>query len=346
MSDWDGIEEVVAVADAGSFAGGARAIGVSASHISRAIAGLEARLRAPIFFRTTRMVNLTDTGRSLVDQFRRIIQDRDEALALAGGDAEPQGELRITCSTTLGERFVAPIIRRFAIRYPLLSITIDLTNRVVDLVSEGYDLAVRTGHLNDSRLVASRIASRRLLLCAAPDYILGSGEPVCIADLDKYECLVGTASTWHFMLDGKDVVYRPRGRWHCNNGAATLDAALAGMGLCQLPEFYVRPYLGHGLTELLTAHRAAVEPIWAVYSQRRHLTPKVRLLVAALRQELDPSMREANFAATWHGNERAMANHNAEVVLLEQRNCLPTASGDDAPAQKLGDIGERAESVA
>lgn len=291
MARWDGIEEFVAVAQAGSFAAGAQALGVSTSHVSRAVARLEDRIQAQVFFRTTRKVTLTDTGRVLVEQCRRIIRERDEAFAMVSRRDEPQGELRVTCSTALGERFLAPILRRFAQENPRLSVTIDLTNRLVDLVAEGYDLAIRTGHLADSRLVGTRIASRRLYLCASPAYLDRAGRPREVAELALHDCLIGTSTTWHFRLDGQDHLFRPKGRWRCNSGEAVVDAALAGMGLCQLPEFYVLRHVAAGRLEtVLDGFRAADEPIWAVYPQQRHLPPKVRDLVRRLRAELGPAL--------------------------------------------------------
>lgn len=291
MTRWDGIEEFVAVDTAGSFAGGANILGLSTSHISRAIARLENRIQAQLFFRTTRKVTLTDTGRALVEQFRKIIQERDEALDAIGDAGAPRGELRLTCSTALGERFVAPIVRKFAAENPDLRVTIELTNRVVDLVAEGYDLAIRTGHLTDSRLIGTRIASRRLYLCGSPAYLDRHGRPKTIADLAAHQCLIGTAGTWHFQINGSDRIFHPKGRWRCNSGATVVDAALADMGLCQLPEFYVLPYLANKQLEtLLEDVRAHDEPIWAVYPQRRHLLPKVRNLVDRFRTELGPAL--------------------------------------------------------
>lgn len=291
MSRWDGIEEFVAVASAGSFAGAAKALGVSTSHVSRAIVRLENRIQGPVFFRTTRSVRLTDTGRVLLEQCQRIIQERDEAFAMVSGAGEPQGELRLTCSTSLGERSVVPIVRKFAQDHPRLNVTIELTNRIVDLVAEGFDLAVRTGQLADSRLVGTRIATRQHFLCAAPSYLDQHGRPTSIDDLSSYDCLIGTSSTWHFQIDGRDQVFRPKGRWRCNNGFALVDAALASMGLCHLPELYVLHHIEAGRLEaLLPEIQVTNEPIWAVYPQRRHLLPKVRDLVDRFRLELGPAM--------------------------------------------------------
>ena len=177
---------------------------------------------------------------------------------------------------------MAPIVRKFAAENPDLRVTIELTNRLVDLVAEGFDLAVRTGNLTDSRLIGARIASRRLYLCGSPAYLDVHGRPRTVDALSSHQCLVGTASTWHFRVNASDFIFRPKGRWRCNSGATVVDAALANMGLCQLPEFYVLPHIMDGRLELvLDEFRAKDEPIWAVYPQRRHLLPKVRKLVDA-----------------------------------------------------------------
>jgi DNA-binding transcriptional LysR family regulator len=284
---WHGIDEFVAVASLGSFSAAATRLGCSVTHCSRAVAGLEARVQAQLLHRTTRRVALTDTGRTFLAHCERMILERDEAIALVSDRGEPQGELRVTCSTAMGERFVAPILARYLARHPGLSVTLELTNRVVDLVAEGFDLAIRTGQLADSRLIGTRIASRSLYTCAAPAYLARMGRPAGVADLPGHDCLIGTASTWHFRVNGEEAIYRPRGRWRVNSGAAVVDAALSGMGLCQLPEFYVLPHLASGALELVLADiRPDDQPIWAIYPQRRHLSPKIARLVGALRSAL------------------------------------------------------------
>jgi DNA-binding transcriptional LysR family regulator len=288
---WDGIDEFVAVATAGSFAGGAGNLGSSTSQVSRAIARLEVRLDTQLFYRTTRRVTLSDTGRVLVERCRDLLRQRDDVLDMVAGGVEPQGEVRVTCSTALGSRFVAPIVARMARQYPKLSIHLELSNRIIDLVAEGFDLAVRTGNLADSRLIATRIASRRLYLCASPDYLERAGRPKSVEDLTDFECLVGAASNWQFEFDGANLSFRPSGRWRCDSGDAVLQAALVGLGICQLPEFYVLPRLADGSLEpLLEAYRPKAEPVWAVYPQRRHLLPKVRNLVDRLKAELGPAL--------------------------------------------------------
>lgn len=288
---WHGIDEFVAVATAGSFAVAGRRLGLPTSTVSRAVARLEEQVRAQLFYRTTRTVVLTDRGRRLVEHCRRMIAERDEAFAELDEMGGPGGEVRITCSTAMGERFVAPIVQRFALDYPRIAVTLDLSNRLVDLVAEGYDLAIRTGDLADSRLVRTRIATRRMRSCAAPAYLERRGVPETIEALAAHDCLIGSSPTWHFTDAGVERIVRPNGRWRCNSGAVVLEAALAGMGVCHLPEFYLlKPLATGALREVLADHCRAEEPIWAVYPERRHLMSKVRRLVDRLREELGPAL--------------------------------------------------------
>lgn len=291
MSNWDGIDEFIAVATASSFTRGAKAIGMSPTHVSRAIIALEQKVQAQLFHRTTRTVRLTDTGLIFFERCLRIAQERDEAIALIGEQGVPQGELRITCSTAMGERFIAPIIRRFAMPHPKLNVTIDLSNHVVDLVAEGYDLGIRTGIISDPRLIATRVASRTLFTCAAPSYLAHAGTPHIVSDLTKHQCIIGTGATWHFNEGGNEQLHRPRGRFRCNSGQAVVEACIAGLGICQLPDFYILPYLKHGMVvRVLDDYQPDDEPIWAVYPQRRHLLPKIQQVVDCLQHELAPAM--------------------------------------------------------
>ncbi|HEX7742906.1 MAG TPA: LysR substrate-binding domain-containing protein, partial [Sphingobium sp.] len=180
-----------------------------------------------------------------------------------------------------------------------LSVTIDLSNRVMDLVGEGFDLAVRTGAVSDPRLIATQVASRRLYTCAAPSYVARAGRPTSIEALGDHECLIGTSATWHFNQDGQPAEHRPKGRFRCNSGHAVIEACIAGLGICQLPDFYILPYLKPGMVELLLEDfHADDEPIWAVYPQRRHLLPKVQRVVDCLKHELGPAISSGSSPAS------------------------------------------------
>jgi len=287
MSKWRGIEEFVAVASTGSFRAAADSLDQSTSQVSRAVMSLENRLKAALFFRSTRKVTLTDAGRSLLENCRQLVQDRDDALAMVGSSETPQGELRMTCSIALGERFIAPVVRQYAEDFPDLTVSFELSNRLIDLVAEGFDLAIRTGFLEDSRLTSSKIGERQILACAAPSYLKANGTPEIITELSEHNCLIGTSTTWRFRANGEEIIWKPRGRWRCNSGAAVLDAALSGMGICQLPEFYLLEHIEAGrLVPVLADYQPDAEPIWAVYPQRRHRLAKVYQLVDRLRNEL------------------------------------------------------------
>lgn len=287
MNHWEGIEEAVHVADCGTFVGAAERMGTAPSNISRAVARLEQALQTQLFTRTTRVVKLTETGRVLIDHFRRLVSERNEAFALLAQAGEPQGVLRITSPVALGERFVAPAMMQLSRDHPGLTIDLDLTNRVVDIVSEGYDLAIRTGTMADSSLVRTQLAHRRILTCAAPAYADRHGTPQHPTDLAAHECLAATSDTWHFRVDGDGFHWRPKARWRCNNGTAVVAAAIAGMGICQLPEFYVRDALADGrLRPVLVPFAPDDEPVWAVYPSRRHLAPKIRQAITRLRRHM------------------------------------------------------------
>jgi DNA-binding transcriptional LysR family regulator len=292
MSGWDGIDEFVAVADTGSFSRAAERLRVSSSHISRSVARLEDRLQARLFYRTTRKVSLTESGRAFFARCQRLIDERDEAVQAigdlqGGGEGAVKGLLRMTCATAYGEQFIVPLVNDLMERHPLLSVEIELTNRPLDLVQEGFDLAIRLGRLGDSSLVATRVAPRVMHLCAAPAYLARHGTPASLTDLAAHECLIGTADHWLFDDGGRDWLFRPRGRWRCNSGFSVLDAALRGFGLCQLPDYYVKAPIADGrLVSLLPQHIPPNTAVWAVYPQKRHAPPKVHAAIRHLKQGL------------------------------------------------------------
>lgn len=292
MSGWDGIDEFVAVAEAGNFSRAAERLRVSSSHVSRSVARLEDRLQARLFYRTTRKVSLTESGRAFLARCQRLAEERDEAFLAVGdlqGDVQGdvKGLLRMTCATSYGEQFVVPLVNDLLERHPQLSVEIELTNRTLDLVQEGFDLAIRLGRLTESSLVATRIAPRVMHLCASPAYLERHGTPDRLAALAAHQCLTGTADNWLFDDGGREWLFRPRGRWRCNSGYSVLDAALRGFGLCQLPDYYVKAPIADGrLVALLDRHRPPNTAVWAVYPQKRHVPPKVHAAIRHLKEGL------------------------------------------------------------
>ncbi|TBU78335.1 LysR substrate-binding domain-containing protein [Phytopseudomonas daroniae] len=288
MNRWEGLDEFVAVAECGQFTAAAEHLGLSSSQVSRQIARLEERLHTRLFYRTTRKVALTEAGQTFLQHCQRLQDAREEALNAIGDlGSEPKGLLRMTCAVAYGERFIVPLVTAFAARHPRLSVDIELSNRTLDLLQDGFDIAIRLGRLQDSRMLATRLAPRRMYLCASPDYLQRYGRPHSLSELARHNCLVGSSDVWTFQLDGREASQRIQGNWRCNSGQAVLDAALGGLGLCQLPDYYVLEHLRSGaLVSLLDNHQPPNTAVWALYPQQRHLSPKVRQLIDALRDGL------------------------------------------------------------
>jgi DNA-binding transcriptional LysR family regulator len=288
MNSWDGLDEFVAVAECGQFTAAAQRLGLSSSQVSRQIARLEENLQTRLFYRSTRRVALTEAGQTFLQHCQRLQDAREEALRAVGDlGSEPKGLLRMTCAVAYGERFIVPLVTQFMSRHPLLKVDIELSNRTLDLVQDGIDLAIRLGRLQDSRLVATRLAPRRMYVCAAPSYMQRYGQPHSLSELSQHNCLIGSSDSWSFQQDSRELSQRVHGNWRCNSGQAVLDAALQGLGLCQLPDYYVQEHLHSGaLVSLLEKHQAPNTAVWALYPQQRHLSPKVRQLVDHLKAGL------------------------------------------------------------
>ncbi len=288
MNRWEGLEEFVAVVECASFSRAAERLRVSSSHVSRQVALLEERLQARLLYRTTRKVALTEAGQQFFNRCQRLIEERDQAFRAIGElHATPSGLLRMTAAVAYGERFIVPLVNDFMTLHPQLRVEIELSNRTLDLVQDGFDLAIRLGRLSDSSLVATRLAPRRLYLCAAPAYLAHHGRPHSLSELARHNCLIGTSDTWLFSDNGREHPFKPRGNWRCNSGEAVLDAALRGFGLCQLPDYYVLERLRRGeLVALLEQHQPPDAAVWALYPQRRQPLARVQLLIEHLRAGL------------------------------------------------------------
>lgn len=215
---WEGIDEFVAVAECSQFTAAAERLGVSSSHISRQIVRLEERLQTRLLYRSTRRVTLTEAGQTFLQHCQRLQDGREEALRAVGDlTSEPKGMLRMTCAVAYGERFIVPLVTRFMGHYPQLRIDIELTNRQLDLVHEGLDLAIRLGRLQDSRLVATRLAPRRMYLCASPSYLERYGRPHSLSELSRHNCLIGSSDLWQLEQNGREFSQRVQ-----ETGAATV----------------------------------------------------------------------------------------------------------------------------
>ncbi|AKH69558.1 transcriptional regulator, LysR family [Spongiibacter sp. IMCC21906] len=281
MHKWEGIEAFVSVAQRQSFSKAATELGVSRSHISKQIAQLEARLDAQLLLRTTRSVSLTEVGQAFYLRCQDILNTLDEAeQAVVDLQERPRGRLRITLAGAFGEEFIAPAAAQFMSENPGLAVELDFTNRITDLITEGYDLAIRAGTLKDSSLIARRICNRSLVTCASPHYLKRYGQPENIAALVNHNCLVGTLNSWRFRDGQRNFDVRVSGDWHSNNGRALVHASIANLGIVQLPDFYAKDAIDQGLlTPILEEYKPTDTGVWAVYPHNRHLSAKVRLFV-------------------------------------------------------------------
>ena len=289
MFAWEGVTEFVTVAETESFTHAAKRLGISTAQVSRQVSALERRLATKLFHRTTRKVSVTEAGQVYFEHCRQVLDGLQEAeRAITHLQSAPRGKLRITAPVTYGEKTIAPLVNDFLLSYPEVEVELTLTNRTLDLVAEGYDVAVRMGALASSTLMATRLATRTQYVCASPQYLASRGTPRSLSELEHHNCLQGNQEHWRF-LEGKATrSLRIKGNLICGSGWTLLDAALKGLGIVQLPDYYVQAHLDSGhLIALLPQHQRPKEGIWAVYPYNRHLSPKVRFLLDHLKKGLD-----------------------------------------------------------
>jgi DNA-binding transcriptional LysR family regulator len=291
MSLFDDMTVFVNVVDAGSFSGAARRLNVAKSVISRRVGELEARLQGSLFNRTTRRLSLTEMGQAYCERARRILGDvaeaEDAARSLQG---QLIGRLRVAAPMSFAQEHLSPAIAAFLAEHPRLEIELDLNDRHVDLVNEGFDLALRIGVLQDSAMIARLLAPCHRVVCASPAYLDAYGEPQTLDELEAsaHRCLVYSnrpvAEQWRFLAgDAWRVVRVATQRLISNNGQALRDAAIAGLGLAVLPTFIASSPIVRGeLKPILGGHPLAEPSIYAVWPPARQLSAKARALVDAL----------------------------------------------------------------
>ena len=294
---WDGISEFVYVAEHESFTRAAKELGISTAQVSRQISALEKRLNIKLLYRTTRKVSLTEEGRVFYQHCRGVLDGLDAAeQAVSNLQAKPQGRIKLTAPVTYGEQQLLPLVNDFMVKYSDIEVTAFLSNQKIDLIDGGYDLAIRIGKLSDSTMMAKKLSRRTNFVCAAPAYLEKYGTPHALSELSQHNCLLGTRDYWHFIdfkeIDSeknadKEKNLRVSGTVQYNSGHSLVDAALKGLGIVQLPDYYVQQYLASGeLVSLLDNYREPEESIWAIYPHNRHLSPKIRLLVDYLAERL------------------------------------------------------------
>lgn len=277
------IESFVSVATRGSLSAAAREAGVTPAVIGRRLDALEARLGVKLLLRTTRRITLTFEGSAFLEDCQRILNDLANAEASVSlGGIKPSGHLRLTAPAGFGRRHVAPVVMRFLQDNPEVSCTLELSDRMVDLLNEGFDCAIRIGELPDSSLVSVRLAENRRVVVASRDYLARHGIPQRPQDLLGHNCLcLAQQRGWQFTgEDAAPLLLRVSGNLECNDGAVLRDWTLAGLGLAWRSLWEVGEDLRSGrLVQVLEKWAAAPLGIYAVYPQRRHLALRVRLLL-------------------------------------------------------------------
>lgn len=290
MSRFKQIETFVAVAAKGSLSAAAHAEGVAPAVIGRRLDALEERLGVKLLVRTTRKLTLTFEGSAFLEDCQRIVNDMQNAEAsVSAGGVKASGHVRLSAPAGFGRKHVAPLIPAFASAHPEVSIALDLSDRMVDLVNEGFDCAVRFGELPDSSLVSLRLAENRRVCVAAPTYLERHGTPHTLADLAHHNCLALAAGVnqqrgWMFQQDGKVVSIKVSGTLECSDGAVLHEWCLAGHGLAWRSSWEAGEDIAAGrLVTVLDAFAAPPIGIHAVFPQRRHLPLRVRLFLDFLK---------------------------------------------------------------
>ena len=287
MSKLKELETFLRVAQKGSLSAAAREEQVTPAIVGRRLDALEDRLGVRLLVRTTRKLTLTQEGEAFVEDCQRILTDLANAEAqLTLGSAHASGHLKVTAPAGFGRKHVAPLMLEFLRAHPDVSASLDLSDRTVDLVNEGVDCAVRLGGLEDSSLVAVRLGEMRRAVVGSPAYFQQRGVPRSLDDLNIHDCLaLATQPGWDFQLGGKSLLFKPPGRFVCNDGAVLHEWALAGMGLAWRSLWEVGEDLRWGrLVSVLDDYATAPVGIHAVFPQRRHLPLRVRLFIDMLKE--------------------------------------------------------------
>ena len=284
------IESFVAVAQRGSLTAAAQAEGVAPAVVSRRLDALEARLGVKLLARTTRRVSLTHEVSAFLEDCQRLLHDFASAEAsVSAGGVKASGHLRITAPAGFGRRHVAPLVPAFLAEHPDVSLSLNLSDRLVDIVNEGVDCAVRVGDLPDSSLVSVRLADNRRLCVAAPSYLKRAGTPATPNELARHACLTLSSEAsqtrgWAFSIDGRTTHLRLSGRLDCTDGQVLHEWCLAGLGIAWRSAWEVREDLAAGrLVSVLDDFAAPPNGVYAVFPHARHLALRVRLWIDFLK---------------------------------------------------------------
>lgn len=299
MEHLSDIAVFVRVVDTGSFTATADVLGLTQSAVSKSVSRLEGRFGIRLLNRSTRKFSLTEAGSTLYERAKRALMEIEEVEIEVGRlQTEPRGVLRVSAPTSLGALHLAPMLPAFLERYPALTVDLQLDDRQIDLVEEGFDCAVRIKDLGDSTLVAKKLAPCPQVICAAPEYLRRNGRPKTPDDLKQHPVLIYTcrASLGEWVLrgpNGKATKIETSARLYSNNGIALTQAALSGYGIVVPPKFYITEELEQGLLEVILDDHTVLPAlnIYVIYPERRHLSPKIRAFIDFLDERIGAILR-------------------------------------------------------
>jgi DNA-binding transcriptional LysR family regulator len=299
MDRFQSLQVFVKVAERGGFAAAARALAISPPAVTRAVAALEDRIGTRLLIRTTRSLRLTESGERFLEDSRRILMDLEEAEESAiGAHAAPRGELRVTAPVLFGRNFVGPILGDFLDCFPLVSAQTLFVDRIVNLMDEGLDVAIRIGDLPDSSLSAVRVGSVRRVAFAAPGYLSRHGTPRHPKDLVHHRLILalatGGSSEWRFQEQGTPLTVKLNARLRMNTNDAVIDLVARGWGLSRLLSYQIAPYLAAARLEtVLVDYEPPPLPIHVVHQEGRRTSAKLRAFVDFMVERLraDPAIR-------------------------------------------------------
>jgi DNA-binding transcriptional LysR family regulator len=318
METFAGMRILAEVVESGSFSAAGRRLGLAASSVARAVGTLENQLGVRLLNRTTRKLGLTEAGRLYHERSRRILAEVEEArLSVTQLEAAPRGTLRLNVPVVFGRLHIAPALPDFLALHPTLRIDLAMTDAFVDLVEEGMDLAIRIGELEDSSLIARRLAPNRRVLCASPAYLERHGVPASPHDLAEHNCLIykqQNRSVWRLRDAERIHEIRVSGSLVANNADALHTAALGGLGLTVLPAWLVGPDIQRGALKIVLADYQASPGaldtnIYAVFPHSRHLSAKVRAFIDFMRDRIGPR-------PYWEVDDRAGATTPLEPAAI------------------------------
>ncbi len=278
MKEIQGVLEFVRVVEEGSFSAAARSLGSSKAYVSQRIIQLEARLGVRLLQRTTRKLSLTDAGQvyfRYADEISRQLSEGEERVK--DFQQSPKGRIRVSMvDGGLGEWYLAPVLARFATLHPGVEFDLDLSSRIVDLVEEGFDFAIRVGHLPDSSLIVRKLTSFRFGLYASPSYLEREGVLSAPEQLRDHNCLTGATQRWIFTQGSRSIEIKPEGSWHSKSGQVLISAAREGLGIVRAATFYAEQALADGgVVEILPDWTREKTPVWIVYPSGRNIPTRV-----------------------------------------------------------------------